>query len=235
MQFVYCDGGRSKYFKATNVGDCVTRAIANATGIDYKEVYDRLFYLTKTRRYSKREKHYSHESPRDGVFTRVAKKYLEQELGWIWVACMSIGTGCQVHLTEDELPKEGNYILNLSRHFSCIKDGVLYDTYDCSRGGSRCVYGYWRQPTEEEYKAFKDNQESIQTYKDFMAKQKLDKKSKIEEIKKKHKPTITKLEKKIKELQHQLVLEQNRQKREIAKLEESFKDSWAYHSIDNNA
>ena len=27
-----------------------------------------------------------------------------------------------------------------------VKDGVLYDTYDCSRNGTRCVYGYWNKP-----------------------------------------------------------------------------------------
>lgn len=41
MDFVYNDGGRSKYFKG-NAGDCVTRAIAIATGFDYKEVYDNI-------------------------------------------------------------------------------------------------------------------------------------------------------------------------------------------------
>ena len=42
MKFQYSDGGRSNYFKAANVGDCVTRAICNATGKDYKEVYNAL-------------------------------------------------------------------------------------------------------------------------------------------------------------------------------------------------
>lgn len=49
MEFVYNDGGRSKYFRASGVGDCVTRAICNATGKDYKEVYDRLKILAKKR------------------------------------------------------------------------------------------------------------------------------------------------------------------------------------------
>ena len=39
MRWVYHDGGRSQYFKGTT-GDCVTRAIAIATGIDYRKVYD---------------------------------------------------------------------------------------------------------------------------------------------------------------------------------------------------
>lgn len=48
MKFHYSDGGRSNYFKATNVGDCVTRAICNATGKDYKEVYKALNELSLT-------------------------------------------------------------------------------------------------------------------------------------------------------------------------------------------
>ena len=47
MKFVYSDGGRSKYFKGKNVGDCVTRAICNATGLDYKKVYDDLSAMQK--------------------------------------------------------------------------------------------------------------------------------------------------------------------------------------------
>ena len=39
MKWVYDDGGRSKYFTSTT-DDCVARAIAIATGKDYKEVYD---------------------------------------------------------------------------------------------------------------------------------------------------------------------------------------------------
>lgn len=146
MEFIYCDGGRSNYFKAKNVRDCVTRAIANATGKDYKEVYDALNNIAKTSRKSKRERRPS--SSRNGVYTRIAKKYIEGVLGWEWVACMGIGTGCHVHVDKNELPKEGSIILKLSRHFSCVKDGVLYDTYDCSRKGTRCVYGYWKAPSK---------------------------------------------------------------------------------------
>ena len=134
MKFVYADGGRSAYFKAGNVGDCVTRAICNATGRDYKEVYKALSAAQK--------KVSGKRSARDGVNRKVLKHYIEREIGARWVACMGIGTGCRVHLCAEELPK-GKLIVNLSGHLSCVKDGVLYDTYDCTRGGSRCVYGYW--------------------------------------------------------------------------------------------
>jgi hypothetical protein len=55
---------------------------------------------------------------------------------------MGIGTGCKVHLNADELPK-GRLICNVSKHYSAVVDGVLNDTYDSSRNGNRCVYGYW--------------------------------------------------------------------------------------------
>ena len=81
MEFRYCDGGRSKYFKATNVGDCVTRTIANATSIDYKEIYDSLNRISKCSRKSKRKRGTSQS--RNGVHTRIAKKHIEGELGWV--------------------------------------------------------------------------------------------------------------------------------------------------------
>ena len=66
-----------------------------------------------------------------------------KELGFDWVPCMSLGTGCQVHMHKDELPG-GVIIVSLSRHYAAVIDGVVHDIYDPSRNGTRCVYGYWR-------------------------------------------------------------------------------------------
>lgn len=129
MKFVYDDGGRSKYFKATDVGDCAIRAITNATGIDYLKVYNDLKELN------------GGKSCRNGTPKKVDKAYI-QSLGWKWKPTMLVGKGCKVHLREDELPS-GTLIVQVSKHLTCVKDGVLYDTYDCSRDGTRCVYGYW--------------------------------------------------------------------------------------------
>ena len=137
---MYDDGGRSHYFKADKVGDCVCRAIANATGMDYKVVYDELNRRCKETRLPKRRRTKS-SSARNGAYKKTYTKYIES-LGWKWTPTMLIGQGCKVHLEEDELPK-GTLIVRLSRHLTCVKDGVLYDTYDCSRDGERCVYGYW--------------------------------------------------------------------------------------------
>jgi hypothetical protein len=64
------------------------------------------------------------------------------ELGFDWTPTMEIGSGCKVHVREDELPK-GRLILALSKHYAACIDGVINDTYDPSREGTRCVYGYW--------------------------------------------------------------------------------------------
>ena len=139
MEFIYSDGGRSKYFKAQDVGDCGVRSICNATGKDYKEVYNAINELAKHERRGKRKKSIS--NARNGVYVETLAKYLSS-IGWAWHATMEIGSGCQTHLDEDELP-EGTLIVRVSRHFTCVKDGVIYDTFDPSRGGTRCVYGYW--------------------------------------------------------------------------------------------
>lgn len=130
MKFIYSDGGRNKYFKANNVNDCVIRAICNATQKDYLEVYNDLKKLN------------GDKSCRNGTPSKIAKKYINSLDGWEWVPTMLIGQGCKVHLKEDELPK-GILILSLSKHYTCVKDGVIYDTYDCSRNETRCVYGFW--------------------------------------------------------------------------------------------
>ena len=131
MKFVYDDGGRSKYFKASNVSDCAIRAISIATQKDYKEVYNALKELN------------GGKSCRDGTPKKVDKKYM-MSLGWKWTPCMTIGSGCKVHLAEEELPK-GRLVVSVSGHLVAVIDGVIHDTYDCSREGSRCVYGYWTE------------------------------------------------------------------------------------------
>ena len=139
MEWIYSTGGREKYYKQIDVGDCVTRAITNATGMDYKEVYDLINTYASREHLGKRKKYIS--SARNGVSKDTIWRILK-DLGWTWIPCMFIGKGCQVHLNENELPM-GTLIVAVSKHLTCVKDKVLYDTYDCSRNGNRCVYGYY--------------------------------------------------------------------------------------------
>jgi hypothetical protein len=64
--------------------------------------------------------------------------------GFEWVPTMKVGSGCQVHLRPDELPT-GTLIVKVSKHLTAVVDGVIEDTHDPSRGGNRCVYGYYRK------------------------------------------------------------------------------------------
>lgn len=145
MKLVISDGGRSKYFKAKRVGDCAVRAICNATGKDYKEVYDAINELAKKERTGKRKKKKS--NARNGVYMETVRKYLEN-IGWQWIPTMSIGSGCRKHLAYGAFGN-GTYIVRLSRHLTCVKGGDIYDTFDPSRGGFRCVYGFFVPVTVE--------------------------------------------------------------------------------------
>jgi hypothetical protein len=126
--FIYDDGGRSAAGFKGEARDCVTRAIAIATGQPYKRVYNEIF---KMQGYT----------PRNGVFRKIYEKYLKN-LGWSWKPTMLVGQGCKVHLKKDELP-DGTIIVRLSRHLAAVQDGVVMDTFDCTREGRRCVYGYF--------------------------------------------------------------------------------------------
>ena len=140
LDFNYNDGGRSKYFKAEKVGDCVCRAIAIANNMDYKEVYDMINLYAKKEHLGKRKKGIS--NARNGVYKDTIRRVLE-DLGWTWVATMGIGKGCQVHLRVGEIPMNETIIVNVSKHTTCVINGVINDTFDCSRNGNRCVYGYF--------------------------------------------------------------------------------------------
>lgn len=145
IPFAYDDGGRGEHFKGRRAGDCVTRAITIASGRPYLEVYATLNLLAK--RHERPRAGSKRSTARDGVHRRTAARYLES-IGAEWIPTMAIGSGCRVHVRAGELPP-GRLVLSLSRHMAAVVDGVLRDTYDCSRDGTRCVYGYWIVPAPE--------------------------------------------------------------------------------------
>lgn len=141
QEFNFDDGGRELAGFKGKADDCVTRSIAIVTEIPYKEVYDALNELSKKERIGKRKKKKSNS--RTGVFKSTYDKYLKS-LGYEWTPTMGIGTGCKVHLSGRELP-EGRLVVRVSKHITAVIDGAIHDTYDCSRTGFRCVYGYYHK------------------------------------------------------------------------------------------
>jgi len=139
--WVYDDGGRAAAGFKGQAGDCVCRAVAIVTGKPYSEVYKLINEVAATERRSKRQRGKS--SARTGVRKATTRRLMER-LGWTWTPTMKIGQGCRVHLSTDELPA-GRLVVAVSRHVVAVINGVVHDTHDPSRGGTRCVYGFWTE------------------------------------------------------------------------------------------
>jgi hypothetical protein len=124
------------------------RSIAIAANLPYIQVYEDLreanarYALERDNKLSRllNQRGYS---PRNGNHRTVFHDYILGH-GFEWVPTMKVGSGCQVHLRPDELPT-GTLIVKVSKHLTAVVDGVIEDTHDPSRGGKRCVYGYYRK------------------------------------------------------------------------------------------
>jgi hypothetical protein len=77
-------------------------SIAIAAEIPYLQVYDVTNTLAERER--PRGKRGRRSSARTGVKKATYRRYLES-LGWVCHPTMQIGSGCTVHLCEDELPR----------------------------------------------------------------------------------------------------------------------------------
>ena len=141
MQFVYDDGGREKAGYKGKTGDCVTRSIAIVSSKPYQEVYSAINLLAQDERTKGKQ-----SNARLGVYKRTYREYI-LSLGFEWTPTMQIGSGCKVHLKAGELPP-GKLIVKVSRHLVAVIDGIIHDTSDPSRNGTRCVYGYYRQKSK---------------------------------------------------------------------------------------
>jgi hypothetical protein len=139
-QFQYDDGGRRAAGYKGKAGDCVVRAIAIAAGEPYQRIYELVNSAAMHERTGKRKRGKS--NARTGVY-RTSIRRVMKTLGWVWTPTMQIGSGCTVHLRADELPA-GPLVVSVSKHLTAVIDGVIHDTHDCSRRGTRCVYGYWQ-------------------------------------------------------------------------------------------
>lgn len=177
LTFRYDDGGRAAAgFKGNSAGDCVTRAVAITTGLPYREVYEVMAEGNARQRVTKKSGRRAGagiKSAAHGIWTK--RKWFRDWMvlqGFRWVPTMQIGSGCTVHLADDELPS-GTLIAAVSGHYTAILDGEIRDTYDPRRethcvepdhGGPlkpgqwrnengicsiqrRCVYGYWIKET----------------------------------------------------------------------------------------
>ena len=132
MNFVWNDGGRSASGFVGTTGDCVTRAIAVATGRSYREVYDELGQRAL-------------KSPRNGVPVDVAEAYLADR-SW-----QSKVVERDMRFVPQLLPR-GVVIVHLTDargrqgHICVVIDHVIHDTWDATEDGCYFVRQYWESP-----------------------------------------------------------------------------------------
>lgn len=148
MNFQYDDGGRAAAGFRGEADDCVTRAIAIAAQLPYRDVYNEINHAAKAEKHRRGKVGFAAatgrgSSARTGVLKLTIRQFLESR-GWRWTPTMQIGSGCKVHLRSGELPP-GRLIVSVSKHLVAVIDGVIHDNHDPSRDGTRCVYGYWQQ------------------------------------------------------------------------------------------
>lgn len=137
MEWRYCLGkNREKYIN--ELPDCCyTRALSNATGMDYKEAYNLISKYIEQEELDEKFKH----NDRNSMCKDVIKKVLS-DLNWQYQSLMVFGKGTSNHICKNELPS-GIIIAQISKGITCIKDGVLFDKYDVSRHDTRCCYAVW--------------------------------------------------------------------------------------------
>ncbi len=142
LRHVLDDGGRADAGYKGDTRDCVTRAIAIATGRSYKQVYTEMSNLASL--YYDQHPTLRRHSPRNGVLDKIWVPYIEAQ-GWRYVEFYRKGQRARAHAHLDgtSVPMEGTFIVRVSGHVVTVIDGELRDTYDSSRYGERVLYGYY--------------------------------------------------------------------------------------------
>jgi hypothetical protein len=109
-------------------GDCMIRSIVTATGVCYEDVH-RIMYKLGWRA-SRRSA---------GDWREIVAKTLNK-LGYT-IEKIAITDPRHNAWSISQEFKEGTYIARMVGHVACIKDGILYDAWDCSRYR---VYFIWK-------------------------------------------------------------------------------------------
>ncbi len=141
LSFNLNDGGRSAAGFKGDAGDCVTRAIAIATGESYADVRDDLMSSTSDFRSTSRSraaKKAKSNSVRNGTLNKVYRAYLES-IDWKRVALQKFGDSKRYYMTADDLPM-GIVIVEMRKHLVTVIDHVVQDSWD-SRTTAKWIDG----------------------------------------------------------------------------------------------
>lgn len=102
--------------KGRRVDDCVIRAISLAENKTWEETYDELSYYAK----------------QEGILLNdvtFVDKYLENKYKDECYKCNGSRATVKEFLIKS---RTGTYLIAMQGHITCVKDGIIYDTWDCS-------------------------------------------------------------------------------------------------------
>lgn len=94
------------------VNDCVVRAISIAENKPWSKTFNELSSIAQS----------------EGILiddTEFVDRYLRKKYPRVYAKGMSVGDFAKTH-------KKGVYLVTMEGHISCIIDGYIYDTFDCS-------------------------------------------------------------------------------------------------------
>lgn len=111
--------------KARDTEDCVLRAVSLAQGKTWDKVYDELSQLAKERGMLFSEAEFV-EDYLDNLYPRTCYKNNK--------VAMTVGEFV-------ETKPEGTYLVTMRGHITCVREGILYDSFDCR---DRLIWCSWR-------------------------------------------------------------------------------------------
>ena len=153
QKFLYDDGGRaSSNIKGTLDKDCVTRVISLSLGLDYKKVYNELYFMQKKHfkedniefgveignSTSGLKSNYRCPKPKEGVSQYIYEKYLKTK------GLEFTGYNHNIGIKDLDLRKESYIILTRSEnsgHTFFLDKGVVKDLYPYTKN-SQPLVGY---------------------------------------------------------------------------------------------
>lgn len=101
--------------KKREVNDCVIRAISKAENKTWDEVYSELSTLAQNQRILLDD-------------MRFVEPYLDSKYERVCYKC----NGCRMTVGDFmDKNQKGTYLITMQGHITCVKNGVLFDTWDC--------------------------------------------------------------------------------------------------------
>jgi hypothetical protein len=123
MRFEYTDGGRSKYYSGFADGDCVTRAFSIGLNKSYLEIYELVNKISQIERKLPKIKGFKRDysSAKGGVYPHIIEKLAKH---------FNLKKKNRKGKIKD-IPN-GKFLVITEEHIACIRNGILFDTHDCS-------------------------------------------------------------------------------------------------------